>query len=80
MAMNRITPRQRLDRLPAAAWAAGALGALAALFAFGTNAAAAVLMVLAAAAAYWASARGQALTSRRAPISRTWSRRTRALA
>jgi len=59
MAMNRITPRQRLDRLPAAAWAAGALGALAALFAFGTNAAAAVLMVLAAAAAYWAMREGR---------------------
>lgn len=59
MAMNRITPRQRLDRLPAAAWAAGALGALAALFAFGTNAAAAVLMVLAAAAAYWAMREGK---------------------
>ncbi|MBK6702686.1 MAG: PAS domain-containing protein [Caulobacteraceae bacterium] len=57
--MNRITPRQRLDRLPAAAWAAGALGALAALFAFGTNAAAAVLMVLAAAAAYWAMREGR---------------------
>ncbi|MEQ1809755.1 MAG: PAS domain-containing protein, partial [Terricaulis sp.] len=57
--MNRITPRQRLDRLPAAAWAAGALGALAALFAFGTNAAAAVLMVLAAAAAYWAMREGK---------------------
>lgn len=58
--MNRISPpRLRLDRLPAAAWAAGALAALAALFAFGTNAAAAVLMVLAAAAAYWAMREGR---------------------
>ena len=44
----------RLDRLPAASWAAAGLAALAALFAFTTSASAAVLMVLAAAATYWA--------------------------
>ncbi|MEZ5960063.1 MAG: ATP-binding protein [Hyphomonadaceae bacterium] len=55
MAMNRLAPpRLRLDRVPAAAWAAGGLAALAALFAFVTSSGAAVLMVLAAAAAYWA--------------------------
>lgn len=52
--MNRLAPRFRLERVPAAAWAAGALGALAALLALTTSAAAAVLMVVAAAAAYWA--------------------------
>jgi len=44
----------RLDRLPAASWAAAGLAALAALFAFTTSTSAAVLMVLAAAATYWA--------------------------
>jgi len=59
MAMNRLAPqRLRLDRIPAAAWAAGGLAALAALFAFFTSAGAAVLMVLAAAAAYWAMREG----------------------
>lgn len=52
--MNRLAPGFRLERVPAAAWAAGALGALAALLALTTSAAAAVLMVVAAAAAYWA--------------------------
>lgn len=54
MAVNRLEPRVRLERIPAAAWAAAALGALAAVLALTTSAAAAVLMVLAAAAAYWA--------------------------
>ena len=54
MATNRLAPRLRLERMPAAAWAAAALGALAAVLALTTSAAAAVLMVLAAAAAYWA--------------------------
>ena len=45
--------RVRLDRIPALAWATGALAALAVLLAFATDGAAAVLMVLAAAAAYW---------------------------
>lgn len=55
MATNRLSPqRLRLDRLPAASWAAAGLAALAALFAFTTSASAAVLMVLAAAATYWA--------------------------
>lgn len=52
--MNRLAPRFRLERVPAAAWAAGALAALAALLALTTSAAAAVLMVVAAAVAYWA--------------------------
>lgn len=55
MAVNRLSPRFRLERVPAAAWAAGALGVLATLLALNTSAAAAVLMVLAAAAAYWAA-------------------------
>lgn len=46
--------RPRLDRLPALAWAAGAIAVLAALFAFAANPQAAILMVLAAAASYWA--------------------------
>lgn len=55
MVTNRPSPqRLRLDRLPAAAWAAGGLGALAAILAFTTNLSASVLMVLAAAAAFWA--------------------------
>ncbi len=55
MATNRLSPqRLRLDRLPAASWAAAVLAALAAVFAFTTNAGAAILMVLAAAATYWA--------------------------
>jgi two-component system phosphate regulon sensor histidine kinase PhoR len=55
MAINRtVPPRLRLDRVPAAAWAAGGLAALAALLAFTTHFGAAVLMVLAAAAVYWA--------------------------
>jgi two-component system phosphate regulon sensor histidine kinase PhoR len=60
MVMNRLAPlRWRLDRLPAAAWGAGALAALAALFAFVADARAAVLMVLAAAASYWAMREGR---------------------
>ena len=56
MATNRIArPRWRLDRISALAWAAGALAALAALLAFTASAPAAVLMVLAAAACYWAT-------------------------
>ena len=54
MAMNRFERRLRMERIPAAAWAAAALGALAAVWALTTSATAAVLMVLAAAAAYWA--------------------------
>ncbi|MCX7359648.1 MAG: ATP-binding protein, partial [Alphaproteobacteria bacterium] len=54
MVTNRLAPGFRLERVPAAGWAAGALGALAALLAVTTNAAAAVLMVVAAAAVYWA--------------------------
>jgi two-component system phosphate regulon sensor histidine kinase PhoR len=55
MATNRLaSSRLRLDRLPASAWAAVGLGALATRFAFTTNATSAVLMVLAAAAAFWA--------------------------
>ncbi len=54
MAMDRFTTaRLRLDRIPALAWATGALATLALLLAFATDGAAAVLMVLAAAAAYW---------------------------
>lgn len=57
--MNRLAPaRLRLDRLPAAAWAAAGLAVLAAVFAFFTSAAAAVLMVLAAAATFWAMREG----------------------
>ncbi|MGE0532277.1 MAG: ATP-binding protein [Hyphomonadaceae bacterium] len=60
MATNRAAPpRLRLDRMPAAAWAAGGLAGLAALLAFFTSAGAAVLMVLAAAAAYWAMREGR---------------------
>lgn len=60
MAMNRLAPpRLRLDRMPAAAWAAAALAGLAALLAFATSAGAAVLMVLSAAAAYWAMREGR---------------------
>jgi two-component system phosphate regulon sensor histidine kinase PhoR len=60
MAMNRLAPpRWRLDRLPASAWAAAGLAALAALFAFLTSAPAAVLMVLAAAACFWAMREGR---------------------
>src|SRR5690606_6035673 len=60
MATNRAaTPRLRLDRMPAAAWAAACLAGLAALLAFFTSAGAAVLMVLAAAAAYWAMREGR---------------------
>jgi two-component system phosphate regulon sensor histidine kinase PhoR len=60
MAMNRLTQqRLRLERLPAAAWAAGALAALAAILAFTTSAGAAILMVLAAAAAFWAVREGE---------------------
>lgn len=44
--------------MPAAAWAAAGLAGLAALLAFFTSAGAAVLMVLAAAAAYWAMREG----------------------
>jgi two-component system, OmpR family, phosphate regulon sensor histidine kinase PhoR len=54
MAMDRLpSARWRLDRIPALAWATGALAALALLFAFATDGAATVLMVLAIAAAYW---------------------------
>jgi two-component system phosphate regulon sensor histidine kinase PhoR len=60
MAMNRLSPpRWRLDRLPAAAWAAGGLAVLAALLAVFTSVSAAALMVLAAAAAYWATREGR---------------------
>jgi two-component system phosphate regulon sensor histidine kinase PhoR len=58
--MNRLAPsRWRLDRLPAAAWAAAGVAVLAALLAFVTSAPAAVLMVLAAAACYWAMREGR---------------------
>ncbi|MBC7769977.1 MAG: hypothetical protein H7124_14440 [Phycisphaerales bacterium] len=54
--MNQLsTGRGRLERIPAAAWAAAGLAALAALFAFTRDASAAVLMVLAGAACYWAA-------------------------
>ena len=60
MAINRLAPpRLRLERIPAAAWAAAALGVLAAALAFTTSAVAAVLMLLAAAAAYWAMREGR---------------------
>jgi len=60
MAMNRLSlPRWRLDRLPAAAWAAVAVAGLAALLAFVANAAAAALMILAGAASYWAMREGR---------------------
>ncbi|WP_066774632.1 ATP-binding protein [Candidatus Viadribacter manganicus] len=53
--MNRLAPpRLRLDRLPAATWAAAGLAVLAAFLAFTTSLSAAVLMVLAGAASYWA--------------------------
>lgn len=55
MAANRATaPRWRLDRIPALAWMAGALAGLAALLAFAASPTAALLMLLAAAACYWA--------------------------
>jgi two-component system phosphate regulon sensor histidine kinase PhoR len=58
--MNRLAPsRWRLDRLPAAAWAAAGVAVLAALLAFVASAPAAVLMVLAAAACYWAMREGR---------------------
>ncbi len=47
--------RGRLDRVPALAWAAGGLAALAALVAFASSPVAALLMVLAAAACFWAA-------------------------
>jgi two-component system phosphate regulon sensor histidine kinase PhoR len=60
MAMNRLAPpRWRLDRVPAAAWAAAGLAAIAALLAFFTSASAAVLMVLAAASCLWAMREGR---------------------
>jgi two-component system phosphate regulon sensor histidine kinase PhoR len=60
MVMNRISPqRWRLDRVPAAAWAAIGLAGLATLLAFVTSASAAVLMVLAAAACFWAMREGR---------------------
>ena len=61
--MNRLAPsRWRLDRLPAAAWAAAGLAALATLLAFITDAPAAVLMILAAAACFWAVREGRRFT------------------
>lgn len=63
MAMNRLAPsRWRLERLPAAAWAAAGLAALATLLAFLTHAPAAVLMILAAAACFWAVREGRRFT------------------
>lgn len=60
MALHRLaSPRLRLERIPAAAWAAGGLGALAAIVAFSADAGAATLMVLAGAAAYWAMREGR---------------------
>lgn len=54
--MNRIAAvRWRLDRAPALAWAAGAIAAVAALFAFAASPGAALLMILAAAACFWAA-------------------------
>ncbi|HRO02874.1 MAG TPA: PAS domain-containing protein, partial [Terricaulis sp.] len=47
--------RGRLNRAPAVAWAAGALAVLAALSAFASSPWAAVLMVAAAAASFWAA-------------------------
>jgi len=56
MAVNdSMTARWRFDRVPALAWAAVALAGLAALFAFATSLTAALLMVLAAAACFWAA-------------------------
>lgn len=56
MAVNHSTRgRWRLDRAPALAWIAGALAVLAALLAFATSLPAAVLMVLAALACFWAA-------------------------
>jgi two-component system phosphate regulon sensor histidine kinase PhoR len=52
MATNRLVPV--LDRAPAAAWVAAGLAGVAALLAFSTSAWAAVLMMLAGAACYWA--------------------------
>ena len=56
MAVNDSTGlRRRLERAPALAWAAGALAALAAVLAFTTSPSAALLMVLAALACFWAA-------------------------
>ncbi len=56
MAVNDSTEgRWRPDRVPALAWTAGALAALAALLAFTTSLPAALLMVLAALACFWAA-------------------------
>jgi two-component system phosphate regulon sensor histidine kinase PhoR len=54
MAANPLTPGWRLDRVPAAAWAAIVLAAAAALAAFASSPAAAALMILAGGACYWA--------------------------
>ncbi|HYD88911.1 MAG TPA: ATP-binding protein [Vitreimonas sp.] len=63
MAFNETGARRwRLERIPAAAWAAASLAALAALFAFATDASAAVLMLLAGAACYWALREGRRFT------------------
>lgn len=63
MALNRLTDgRSRLERVPAAAWAAAALAVLAAVFAFTSDASAAVLMLLAGAACYWAIREGSRFT------------------
>lgn len=51
---RQFAARWRLDRAPALAWAAIALAALAAFLAFITSVWAAVFMLLAAAATYWA--------------------------
>lgn len=56
MVMNRlIDPSWRLDRVPAAAWAAGAIAVLAVVLALTTSAPAVILMMLAGVAAYWAT-------------------------
>lgn len=55
MVMERISARRwRLDRAPASAWAAGALAVLLLLFAFASNASVTLLVLLAAAIAFWA--------------------------
>jgi two-component system phosphate regulon sensor histidine kinase PhoR len=60
MAMHRLAPRRwRLDRLPAAAWAAAGLAVLTLLLAVATNAWAVLLMLLAGAACYWALREGR---------------------
>ena len=60
MAINDLPNRRwRLERVPAAAWAAAALAALAALFAFASDTRAAILMLLAGAACYWALREGR---------------------